>query len=343
MMINKAKSVTRKLVRDPLAFCLDSRFAVLNRYGDNSLDQQRSELIALGEQNSDVLVTVIMTAYNTGAHVESALRSILDQSHQNLEIMVIDDASTDETLNILLRLARQDKRVKIVSSKVNHGTYWSKNWCLMHARGEYVAFHDSDDVSHPDRIRLQLGAFQKWQDMKACTVRWQRIVEGSDDSVLMEGKASRMALISLMIKRKPVIERAGYFDCIRIAADSEYIARLGHLFGRKGVRNLRHVLYTGLLREGSLTTGNAGGTLWNLTRQKTEQNGPLNFERTLQGERALYHQAFHAWHTEMMHEVAKNPKALRLGFPNDGRPFDVSKSLTGGCGDTNLDLVQEVS
>ncbi len=338
-MIRNAKSATRKLVRDPLAFCLDSRFSSLNKYGDEVLKQQKKELITLGAAMKQSCVTIIMTAYNTGAYVESALRSILEQSHQNLEVMVIDDASTDETLNILKTLSQKDKRVKVFSSKVNHGTYWSKNWCLSRATGDFIAFHDSDDVSHPDRIRAQLGAFVKWPELKACTVRWQRIMEGRNDHVLMEGKATRMALISLMIKRDTVLDKVGFFDCVRIAADSEYVSRLGHIFGPRGVRNLRHVLYTGLLREGSLTTGNAGGTLWQLHSDSSK--GPENsimFERTLQGERALYHTAFHEWQKSM----AQSGRPMKLAFPQEARPFDAPSAITGGCMDRSLETVREV-
>jgi glycosyltransferase involved in cell wall biosynthesis len=338
-MIRNAKSATRKLVRDPLAFCLDSRFSFLNRYGDEALKQQKKELVTLGATMKQLRVTIIMTAYNTGAYVESALRSILEQSHQSLEVMVIDDASTDETLNILKALSQKDERVKVFSSKVNHGTYWSKNWCLNRATGDFVAFHDSDDVSHPDRIRVQLGAFLKWPELKACTVRWQRILEGRDDCVLMEGRTSRMALISLMIKRDTVLDKVGFFDCVRIAADSEYVSRLGHVFGPHGVRNLRHVLYTGLLREGSLTTGNAGGTLWQLHSDSGESlESSIMFERTLQGERALYHTAFHEWQKLMV----QSGKPMKLPFPQEARLFDAPSAITGGCMDHSLETVQEV-
>jgi hypothetical protein len=360
MMGQNVKSAARKLIRDPLAFCLDSKFSFLNKYGDDALKQQCENLLSLGAEMRETPVTIIMTVYNTGRHVESALRSILEQSHQRLEVMVIDDASTDNSLEILKEIAIRDDRVRLFHSSVNHGTYWSKNWCLNRAKNAYVAFHDSDDISHPDRIRVQLGAFRKWPDMKACSVRWQRVIEGRSDRVLMEGKSSRMALISLMIKRAPVLDKAGFFDCVRIAADSEYVARLGRIFGRKAVRNLRHILYTGLLREGSLTTGNAGGTLWNLNDSAENSGGPVDFERTLRGERALYHTAFQDWHNEVAQKTADKIAAkaavnssedkgkdtrdfLKLGFPQSERAFDVPVSLTGGCNDPNLDIVKEIT
>ena len=348
-MGQNVKSATRKLVRDPLAFCLDSRFSFLNKYGDDALKQQYDNLLSLGTQMHEIPVTIIMTVYNTGRHVESALRSILDQSHRRLEVMVINDASTDNSLDILKEIAAKDTRVRLFHSSVNHGTYWSKNWCLAKARKDYVAFQDSDDISHPDRSRVQLGAFQKWPDMKACCVRWQRVIEGRRDRVLMEGKPSRMALISLMIKRAPVLKKAGFFDCVRIAADSEYVARLDRAFGRKAVRNLRHILYTGLLREGSLTTGNAGGTLWNLNESSKNQDNAFNFERTLQGERALYHTAFQDWHNKASKSIGKtsqktieNPWPLRLMFPQKNRAFDAPASLRGGCDDPDLNVVTEL-
>lgn len=308
----------RKLMTHPVGYCLDSRFAPLRALGGRMRDRERAQLLAAGSANADVPVTVVMTAYNTGHLIEKAVQSVLDQSHTNLRLMVIDDASTDETAQILLKLAATDKRLTVVRSSRNHGTYWSKNWCLAQADTDFVAFHDSDDVSDPDRIRIQLGYMIANPNAMACTVRWQRVDEDGR-LFTVDGKTDRNAVISTMIRRQPVLQKAGFFDCVRIAADTEFQYRLRRLFGYGAVHNLYHVLYTGLLRSGSLTTGVGSGFTW-------EADG-MRLDRTLHGNRALYHQAHTEWH------ASADAAALRLSFPPAARPFPVPADIVRGADD----------
>ncbi|NVK42681.1 MAG: glycosyltransferase family 2 protein [Oceanospirillaceae bacterium] len=319
----------QKLRREPMAYLLDSKHALLKGVGQWLFTRETARFLILGEQAASTKISVIMTAYNTGHLIERAVRSVLAQSHENLELMVIDDASTDDTAKILAALAKEDPRVRVFSSPSNHGTYWSKNWCLAKASGEFVAFHDSDDYSDADRLRVQLGAFMAHPDLKACTCRWRRVNE-QGEAQMIDGAAERMAAISLMIKRRDVLEQAGFFDTVRIAADTEFIRRLRHIFGERGVRHLRQCLYTGLLREGSLTTGENSGFAW-----KQEGNA---HKRSVGGDREAYYNAFTDWHAACGRDRAK----LSVTFPLRHRPFDVPAAMQKGCNDEDLSQVVEL-
>lgn len=98
------------------------------------------------------LVSVLMSVYNGAPTLEKAAASVLAQTYRNLELILCDDASTDDTWRIMQRIAAQDARVTVFQNKTNRGLGASLNGCLSRAGGEYIARQDADDVSDPDRI-----------------------------------------------------------------------------------------------------------------------------------------------------------------------------------------------
>ena len=98
------------------------------------------------------LVSVLMSVYNGAPTLEKAAASVLAQTYRDLELILCDDASTDDTWRIMQRIAAQDARVTVFQNKTNRGLGASLNECLSRAGGEYIARQDADDVSDPDRI-----------------------------------------------------------------------------------------------------------------------------------------------------------------------------------------------
>jgi teichuronic acid biosynthesis glycosyltransferase TuaG len=103
------------------------------------------------------LVSVVMPCYNTEPYVQAAIRSVLDQTHADLELLVVDDASTDGTADIVAALADVDERVVLLRRAENGGAARARNTALERARGDYVAFLDSDDLWLPRKLERQLG------------------------------------------------------------------------------------------------------------------------------------------------------------------------------------------
>lgn len=99
------------------------------------------------------LVSVIVPVYNVELFVERCIRSILEQKYKNIEVIVVDDGTTDNSLRICEELAKQDTRVCIVH-KVNGGLSSARNYGLEKAKGKYVVFVDSDDFIHEEYISL---------------------------------------------------------------------------------------------------------------------------------------------------------------------------------------------
>ena len=110
-----------------------------------------------GSPTATPRVTVLMPVYNAVRHVELSVRSILEQTFENFEFVIIDDGSTDGSTDVLTRLAAEDARVRLVS-RPNTGYIRALNEGLDLARGEYVARLDADDLARTDRLALQLAA-----------------------------------------------------------------------------------------------------------------------------------------------------------------------------------------
>lgn len=107
------------------------------------------------------LVSVIMPVYNTPeAYLRAAIDSILNQSYSNLELLVVDDCSSDPSICKLLA-SYSDHRLKTHKLKTNSGAAIARNHGLASAKGEYIAFMDSDDISSSDRLEKQINFLNK--------------------------------------------------------------------------------------------------------------------------------------------------------------------------------------
>jgi glycosyltransferase involved in cell wall biosynthesis len=141
-------------------------------------------------------VSIIVAVYNGEAHVEEALRSLLGQGWADLEVIVVDDGSTDGTPAVLARIAREDRRV-IVCPRANSGRpACARNTGLAIARGEYIGFLDHDDFSAPQRIATMVEALDQHPDWVAAFHDIAMVdVDGRPlaETYLGNGRFSRMA------------------------------------------------------------------------------------------------------------------------------------------------------
>lgn len=118
------------------------------------------------------LVSVLMSVYNGASTLEKAAASVLAQTYRDLELILCDDASTDDTWRIMQRIARSDARVTIFQNETNLGLGASLNECLSRAKGEFIARQDADDVSDPDRIERTMDfLLSSGAPYAACGVR----------------------------------------------------------------------------------------------------------------------------------------------------------------------------
>jgi glycosyltransferase EpsE len=103
----------------------------------------------------DPKVSVVVAAYNLQHVIEKSLQSVLDQTFKDFEIVVCEDCSTDGTFEILRKMADKDDRIVLLRNEKNTGQAYARNRCFSEARGEYIAIHDGDDFSVPERLEKQ--------------------------------------------------------------------------------------------------------------------------------------------------------------------------------------------
>lgn len=129
---------------------------------------------------SSPLVSVIIPCYNASKYVEKAVRSIMEQTYNNLEILVANDCSTDNTLEILEKLSSEDSRIKIINNEQNLKIVKTLNKLISIASGKYIARMDADDISLPDRIEKQVLFLEENYEYALCgTNTWHINESGS--------------------------------------------------------------------------------------------------------------------------------------------------------------------
>lgn len=176
------------------------------------------------------LVTIVMTAYQPDIATETAVRSIIGQSYQNWELLIMDDASGDDWAAELEALDALDQRITVVRAAVNAGTYVRRNEAILRARGELVTMQDSDDWCHPRRLELQVNHLLANPTVPANTVFSMRV---SREMLFVQprGLQLRLSEPAIMYRRQLVHEKIGYFDSTRRGADTEFRVRLQEAFG----------------------------------------------------------------------------------------------------------------
>src|SRR5690606_14469108 len=171
------------------------------------------------------LVTVLMSSFRPGEPLLTALRSLVEQTWGNLEILVVDDASGPEYAGILARAEALDPRIRVIRKAVNGGTYRARNTAMRQASGDFLTVLDSDDWLHPQAVEAAVSTMLESPGTMATRGQGVRISE--DLELNRPGYLPRVTSApSLTIRVHPVIDRIGYFDPTSKSADTEYARRI---------------------------------------------------------------------------------------------------------------------
>ncbi len=115
----------------------------------------------------EALVSIIMPVYNTGEYIKESVQSVIMQSYENWELIIVNDKSSDNSEDVLLSF--DDKRIIYLKHEVNKGALESRNYAMRVAKGEYIAFLDSDDLWKKDKLKNQIEFMQKNNYAFTCT------------------------------------------------------------------------------------------------------------------------------------------------------------------------------
>jgi len=135
------------------------------------------------QMKTNPLVSIIIPVYNTAKYLSNCLNSIINQSYCNLEIIIIDDGSTDDSYKIAKKYASKDSRIKLVHQK-NSGQSTARNHGIKLATGKYISFIDSDDLITKDFIEKLLKPFgAKDTILSVCGIHYKRLRQASASDV----------------------------------------------------------------------------------------------------------------------------------------------------------------
>lgn len=200
-------------------------------------------------------VSIVVPYQNDAATLATAVESLGAQSWRDIEILLVEDRSSDDSPAIAQRLAASDERIRLLSNIRGQGVYGARNSAIDAATGEYVTFLDADDWSPPERIARQMGAIGKAAVAIANHIRIDAAGAPIAPRVF---PLVRPVPITMMARRETLLA-AGPFEEVETGADSEMLARLEMLHGRSATYRDAAVLLVARWRRGSLSEAREGG------------------------------------------------------------------------------------
>lgn len=257
-------------------------------------------------------VTVIVTAYNASETLDSCITSLLQQTWANLEIIVVDDASTDDTLLRLQKISEQSGAIKIIALPKNVGTFAAKSMGAKYATGEFLTCQDSDDWAHPQKIAEQVQPLIEDSNIIATTSHWLRLDQNSQYYVRQIYPFIRQNPASPMFRLQTVKQETGLWHIVRTGADSEFFERLKLVYGKERISVIKKPLTIASHRPNSLMT--------------SEQFGIYNSKAALA--RLDYWEAWRLWHIDTLYQKA------RLVMPSLQQQASATQAVFAGVPDS---------
>lgn len=288
---------------------------IYDKYGYNQIrkiDNQRpldleniyTPTTKVGNELDKYKISVIIPAYNAADLIHIALDSLLKQTVQNIEIIVVDDCSPDNTAEVVEEYAKRDKRIKLIRQEKNAGAYAARNKGLQYATGDFITIHDSDDWSHSQKLEIQLKPLLKNPSIVGSI---SYLVRASKDTCplnagsLLSVKFLMMNSSSLLVRRE-VIEKLGGWDSVRVAGDTEFLWRIEKIYGEESVTRVEPFVPLSI----ALSNENS------LTGRSTTHVKTIYF-----GLRRTYRESFQRWHEQAgsAADLYMDPTKLNRHFP----------------------------
>ena len=213
---------------------------------------------------SEPLVSILMAVYNAGEYLRPSLLSILSQTYTNLEILLIDDGSTDGCMDTIADI--NDSRIRILTQQ-NSGKPAALNRALDVLSGEFYAIHDADDISYPQRIELQVRCMLENPTVAAVFTGYDLIIDGRNLAPVFSCKTIEQCRDDIeqfqmpshdptAMYRVSMVRDVRYDPTLKVGEGLDYILRVGE---RCPMMVLGQCLYSYRFRVGSLSRQNAAG------------------------------------------------------------------------------------
>jgi glycosyltransferase involved in cell wall biosynthesis len=172
-------------------------------------------------------ISVIMAVYNSEKFLSEAIESVLNQTSGDFEFLIIDDCSTDNSLKIIEEYRKKDNRIVLIKNKKNLGRPKTRNKGLKIAKGKYIAILDSDDISLPERFKIQYDFLEKNKDIFLLGTRALQIDEfGSTRSI------SKTITDEKILREKLIEKNQIYHPSIMFRNSGKYFYREKFLYSQ---------------------------------------------------------------------------------------------------------------
>ena len=160
------------------------------------------------------LISIITAAHNASSSIGETIDSVLNQTYQNWEMIIVNDCSTDATAEIVNSYLQKDKRIRILTNETNLGVAETRNVGLKAAKGAYVAFLDSDDIWHKDKLLRHISFMEK--EGIAITYSYYWTFSKSVDSPIKIVKCPKKATYKSILK-------SNYMGCLTVVINKEKV------------------------------------------------------------------------------------------------------------------------
>ncbi|NUQ81548.1 MAG: glycosyltransferase [Bacteroidetes bacterium] len=270
------------------------------------------------QSNLTPLVSVIIPVYNTEGTIKKAVESIVKQTYQHLEIILIDDASSDRSFQEIANL--NDSRIRILRNETNLKTAATLNRGIAESNGTLIARMDADDVSHQDRIRLQVGFMQSHPDVDVLGTAFRKLPSGKKITQPLTHEEIDVAMLvrnpiahpSVMIRKSLLGSDSLYNPDFPAAQDFELWQRL---ISKARFANLPDGLLDYYIHANQISTG-----------QKDKQNRFADLVKLK--------------HLSTLHSISDDEtKTLYLRFIN--KDFQFTPAETREIGNLLVELIQK--
>ena len=171
--------------------------------------------------NTAPKISLIMSVYNGESYLSEAIESVLSQTFEDFELIVINDCSTDGTGEILNRYSQQDSRVKVYTNEENLRLPSSLNKAMSYAQGKYIARMDADDICLPERLEKQYKFMEENPDIALSSCKFMTLKNGIVSSGGCGGKNDRDSIKALLLVTNPILHPG-------IIAKADIIKKLGY-------------------------------------------------------------------------------------------------------------------
>lgn len=181
-------------------------------------------------------VSIITPLYNGEDFIKYAVESVLKQTYKNWELIIINDCSTDNSGEIIERYAKEDTRIKILENKKNSGVIKTRNKGIEAASGRYIAFLDSDDMWHEEKLEKQINFMKKNEAEISCT-EYARVDKNNNEKKLI--KVEKIITYKMLLK-------TNMMGCLTVIYDTE---KIGKKYFENAKKSEDYILWLSIVKE----------------------------------------------------------------------------------------------